>query len=92
MAKSARGSRLAVFTKNRKNPAYAGARLGADRIAARCGCTVTHYVPDTPDDVDEQHALLQAAHAGRPDAVLVAPTHATALNDTPRGRCRSNMA
>jgi ribose transport system substrate-binding protein len=80
MSKSARGARLAVFTKNRKNPAYVGARLGADRIAASHGCTTTHYVPEVPDDVDEQQALLKAAHAARPDAVLIAPAHPTVLN------------
>jgi ribose transport system substrate-binding protein len=84
MAANARRYRLAVFTKNRKNPAYVGARLGADRVAARHGCVVTHFVPDKPDDVDEQHALLEAAYAERPDALLIAPAHATALNGTLR--------
>jgi len=84
MAANARRYRLAVFTKNRKNPAYVGARLGADRVAARHGCVVTHCVPETPDDVDEQHALLEAAYAERPDALLIAPAHATALNGTLR--------
>ena len=37
--------RIAVFTKNRNNPAYAAARLGADRTAARLNATATHYVP-----------------------------------------------
>ena len=45
--------RIAVFTKNRTNPAYAAARLGADRTAARLGATTVHYVPDTPDSVPE---------------------------------------
>jgi ABC-type sugar transport system substrate-binding protein len=76
--------RLAMFTKNKMNPAYVGARLGADRIAASHGCTVTHYVPDKPDDVEEQHQLLKAALIERPDAVLIAPAHATALNGTLR--------
>ena len=66
MPKNASGSRLAVFTKNKKNPAYVGARLGADRIAARHGYTATHYVPNKPDDVDEQHELLRAAYPGAP--------------------------
>jgi ribose transport system substrate-binding protein len=74
--------RLVTMTKNRKNPAYVGARLGADRVAARHGCVLTHAVPDKPDDIDEQHALLRAVHAERPDAVLIAPAHATALNGT----------
>ena len=39
--------RIAVFTKNRTNPAYEAARLGADRTAARLGATTVHYVPDT---------------------------------------------
>jgi ABC-type sugar transport system substrate-binding protein len=73
--------RLAAFTKNKLNPAYAGARLGADRVADRLGCTLTHHVPDKPDDVDEQRGLLEAALGERPDAILLAPTHATALND-----------
>lgn len=76
--------RLAVITKNKKNPAYVGARLGADRMAERHGCVVAHYVPDKPDDVDEQHALLKAAYAKRPDALLIVAAHATALNDTLR--------
>jgi ribose transport system substrate-binding protein len=53
-------------------------------VAARHGCVVTHCVPDKPDDVDEQHALLEAAYAERPDALLSAPAHATALNGTLR--------
>jgi ribose transport system substrate-binding protein len=81
MAWGGRKFRLAAFTKNRTNPAYVGARLGADRVAARFGCTLTHYVPLVPDDVEEQRALLEAALATRPDAILLAPTHVTALND-----------
>ncbi len=73
--------RLALFTKNRTNPAYTGARLGADRVAARLGCALTHHVPVKPDDVEEQRALLEAVLAERPDAILLVPTHGTALND-----------
>jgi ribose transport system substrate-binding protein len=74
--------RLAAFTKNKTNPAYAGARLGADRMAARLGCALTHHVPHKPDDVHEQRALLEAALTDRPDAILLVPTHATALDQT----------
>lgn len=84
MPSPARNFRLAVVTKNALNPAYAGARLGADRVAARWGCTARHYVPAVPDDVDEQRALIEAALAERPDALLLVPAHATALNDTLR--------
>ncbi len=73
--------KLAFFTKNRTNPAYVGARLGADRVAARLGCDVSHHVPVKPDDVEEQRALLEAVLAERPDAILLVPTHGTALND-----------
>ena len=52
--------RIAVFTKNRVNPGYQGARIGADRTAARFGVVTSHYVPVRPDDVDEQIA----AHGG----------------------------
>jgi ribose transport system substrate-binding protein len=81
MGRETRTPRLAAFTKNRTNPAYVGARLGADRMAARLGCSLTHHVPLKPDDVEEQRALLEAALATRPDAILLAPTHATLLND-----------
>ena len=73
--------RLALFTKNRPNPAYMGARLGADRVAARLGATLTHHVPVKPDNVEEQRALLEAVLPERPDAILLVPTHGTALND-----------
>ena len=72
---------IAVFTKNRTNPAYAAARLGADRVAARLGARVAHYVPDTPDDVTEQRALVDRAIAGRPDAAVFVPVDVTAVND-----------
>ncbi|HEV7803774.1 MAG TPA: sugar ABC transporter substrate-binding protein, partial [Burkholderiales bacterium] len=54
------GPTLAVFTKNRSNPAYAAARLGANRTAQRLGARTVHYVPVKPDDVDEQIALIDA--------------------------------
>ena len=81
MASSPLGYKLAAFTKNRTNPAYIGARLGADRVAARLGCSLRHHVPTKPDDVEEQRGLLAAVLAEGVDAILLAPTHATALND-----------
>ena len=70
---------LAVFTKNRTNPAYDAARFGAERAAARLGARVVHYVPELPDDVAQQAALVERAIANRPDAVLFVPVHATAM-------------
>jgi ribose transport system substrate-binding protein len=75
---------IAVFTKNRTNPAYAAARLGADRTAARLGARTVHYVPDQPDDVAQQIALVDRAIADRPDAVVFVPVHATAMNASVR--------
>src|SRR5262245_48621262 len=71
---------LAVFTKNRTNPAYEAARIGADRTAKRLGATTAHYVPDIPDDVDQQIALIDRAIATRPDAVVFVPAHETRVN------------
>lgn len=75
---------IAVFTKNRSNPAYAAARLGADRSARRLGARTMHYVPQKPDDVDEQIALIDSALAQRPDAMVLVPVHPTAINEAIR--------
>ena len=75
---------IAVFTKNRTNDAYAAARLGAERTAARLGASVVHYVPRQPDSVEEQIALVEQAIAARPDAVLFVPVHGTAMNGSVR--------
>ena len=70
---------LAVFTKNRLNPAYAAARLAADRVAAEAGGRTVHYVPETPDDVGQQKVLVGDALAARPDAVVFVPTDDRAM-------------
>jgi len=70
---------LAVFTKNRVNPAYAAARLAADRVAAEAGARTIHYVPETPDDVGQQKALVGVALSNRPDAVVFVPTDDRAM-------------
>lgn len=71
---------IAVFTKNRTNPAYAAARIGAERAAERHGAQVAHYVPEKPDDIDEQIALVDRAIAERRDAVVFVPVHDTAMD------------
>src|SRR5260370_23115959 len=58
MASRAHLHTLAVFTKNRVNPAYAAARLAADRVAAEAGARTIHYVPVTPDHVGQQQARV----------------------------------
>src|SRR5882672_12442838 len=79
MASMAQPRTLAVFTKNRVNPAYAAARLAADRVAAEAGARALHFVPDTPDDVGQQKALVGEALANRPDAVVFVPTDDRAM-------------
>ena len=70
---------LAVFTKNRVNPAYDAARMVADRIAAEAGARTVHFVPETPDHVGQQKALVGEALALRPDAVLLNPADDVAM-------------
>jgi ribose transport system substrate-binding protein len=75
-------SRLAVFTKNFSNPAYAAARLGADRAARRFGGSeVRHYVPETPDDAEQQSVLIHEALATVPDAFVFTPVHPTRVDE-----------
>lgn len=69
--------KIAVFTKNFSNPAYAAARMGAERAAARFGAEVRHYVPATPDDPEQQSALVHEALAEGPDAIVFTPVHPT---------------
>lgn len=71
---------IAVFTKNRTNPAYDAARLGADRAAARLGASTRHFVPGKFDDPEEQSALVDEALALAPDAIVLAPVHPTRVN------------
>jgi len=72
--------RLCCLTKNRTNPAYVGAQIGARRLAQRLGCHLQSFVQDKPDDIDEQRALIHAAIATKPDAILVSPVHQAAVD------------
>ena len=75
---------IAVFTKNRTNPAYAAARLGAQRTATRLGARVVHYVPQRPDNIEDQVGLVEQAITARPDAAVFVPVHVTAMNESVR--------
>lgn len=75
---------IAVFTKNRTNPAYTAARLGADRTGARLGARIVHYVPRRPDNVEDQVALVEQAIAGRPDAAVFVPVHVAQMSESVR--------
>jgi len=70
---------LRIITKNHTNPAYGGALVGAHAVARRLGCSLSHRAPATPDDVEQQSALLDQAIADRPDAIVLLPAHATGV-------------
>jgi ribose transport system substrate-binding protein len=93
-AAGSRTMRLAVFTKNFTNPAYAAARLGAERAAAPFGAQVLHFVPQTPDDPEEQSALIDQALAlsPRPDAFVLSPVHPTRVDDAIRRVAAAGIA
>lgn len=70
---------IAVFTKNNTNPAYAAARRGVDLVAAEAGASTTHYVPEKPDNVEQQKALVEEALATKPDLVIFVPVDDKAM-------------
>jgi ribose transport system substrate-binding protein len=72
--------KIAVFTKNRLNPAYDAARLGAERSAAQLGAVAVHYVPRVPDDAGEQCALIRRAIDEGADAIALSAVHPTRVN------------
>jgi ribose transport system substrate-binding protein len=76
-----RPRRLALVVKNRVNPAYISAMKAGDDAAAHYGIEVEHFVPSTPDDLDQQNALLDAVLDGSFDALLVTPVDADAQVD-----------
>jgi ribose transport system substrate-binding protein len=81
---TAAGPTIAVFTKNRLNPAYHGARIAAERVAARHGARVAHYVPEKPDDIEQQIELIEQAIATHPAAFVLVPVHLTAIDASVR--------
>jgi ribose transport system substrate-binding protein len=76
------GPVIAVFTKNTTNPAYENFRLGADKAAAALGARSRHYVPNEPDNVDEQKALVAQALLDKPDLILFVPVDDIAMVGT----------
>ena len=73
---------VAVFTKNRTNPAYEAFRIASDRIARSSGAQIVHYVPKQPDSVDEQIAMVDRVLRDRPDAVIFIPVDDVAMIDS----------
>jgi ribose transport system substrate-binding protein len=73
---------IAVFTKNRTNPAYEAFRIASDQIARSTGVKVIHLVPNQPDNVDEQKAMVEQVLKDRPDAVIFIPVDDVAMIDS----------
>jgi ribose transport system substrate-binding protein len=70
---------IAVFTKNSTNPAYEAFRIAADQIAKSTGARVVHFVPQKPDNVDEQKAMVEQVLKDRPDAIIFIPVDDVAM-------------
>lgn len=70
---------IAVFTKNLTNPAYTAARRGADLVAKETGADTRHFVPEKPDNVEQQKALVEEALAAKPALVLFVPVDDKAM-------------
>lgn len=73
---------IAVFTKNRTNPAYEAFRIASDQIARTTGVKVVHLVPNQPDNVDEQKAMVEQVLKDKPDAVIFIPVDDVAMVDS----------
>jgi ribose transport system substrate-binding protein len=73
---------IAVFTKNRTNPAYEAFRIASDQIARTTGVKVIHLVPNQPDNVDEQKAMVDQVLKDKPDAVIFIPVDDVAMIDS----------
>jgi ribose transport system substrate-binding protein len=73
---------IAVFTKNRTNPAYEAFRIASDQIARSAGVKLIHLVPNQPDNVDEQKAMVDQVLKDKPDAVIFIPVDDVAMVDS----------
>ena len=71
---------IVTISKNGSNPAYRGARIGMDRLAALRGVDVQHLVPVVDDSIPEQAEMLQRLLREPPDALLISCSHESALD------------
>ncbi len=70
---------IAVFTKNSTNPAYEAFRIASDQIARSTGAKIVHFVPNRPDNVEEQKAMVEQVLKDKPDAVIFIPVDDVAM-------------
>lgn len=73
--------RLCCLTKNKTNPAYVGAQIGARRLAEGLGCELQSFAQEKPDDIFEQRSQIFEAIAAKPDAILLSPVHKSAVDE-----------
>jgi len=81
-AKAADQMTIAVFTKNSTNPAYEAFRIAADRIGKAAGVRIVHFVPNKPDNVDEQKAMVGQVLKDKPDVIIFIPVDDVAMVDS----------
>jgi ribose transport system substrate-binding protein len=82
---------IAVFTKNRTNPAYEAFRIASDQIARATGARIVHFVPKQPDNVGEQKAMVEQVLQDRPDAVIFIPVDDVAMVDSVKKLNEANI-
>ncbi|HEY2136614.1 MAG TPA: sugar ABC transporter substrate-binding protein [Xanthobacteraceae bacterium] len=70
---------VAVFTKNSTNPAYESFRIGADRVAGVAGVRTKHFVPQKPDNTEEQQQMVEQVLREKPDLVIFIPVDDVAM-------------
>jgi ribose transport system substrate-binding protein len=75
---------IAVFTKNSTNPAYESFRVGADKVGGLLGARIRHFVPNKPDNVDEQKAMVEQVLQDKPDIVIFIPVDDVAMVESVR--------
>jgi ribose transport system substrate-binding protein len=82
---------IAVFTKNSTNPAYEAFRIAADRIGKAAGVRIVHFVPNKPDNVDEQKAMVGQVLKDRPDVIIFIPVDDVAMVDSVKQLNEANI-
>jgi ribose transport system substrate-binding protein len=75
----AKAETIAVFTKNTTNPFSKAIRQGSDNAAKTLKVDVSHYVPTTADNAQEQAKLVDDAIAKKPDAIVFDPVNNAAM-------------
>lgn len=64
---------VAVFTKNKVDPFFEGARAGADTSARRLGLKTVHFAPTKPNNLQEQVAQMEDAIVRKPRGIVFVP-------------------